>query len=418
MDNETYGLLRSTVRRFVNERLIPAEDQVEREDAVPEDIVADMRDMGLFGLTVPEAYGGLGLNVQEEAGIIQELCRAALAFRSVIGTTVGIGSQGISTFIRPSLQWQPTDELDMILRYEYFDGEADSPAAQSHTNGSGVPGAFVNFDRDSHKFSQDETGYSDGDAHFLSFELNWNVGDEGTITNIFGYRESTIDARLDVDAQPIWLFHAPAWVESEQYSNELRYNTVIADRANVTTGVYYFTNEIENHERRELLGVATGNVAPAAQLDGGGLYEVETYAAFGAVDFDLSDTWVLTAGLRYTYEEKEAHIASLSKNINNPCNIVEPSASEPVCDFDFVDSGDWSSWSPKLGVTWLMSEDTRLYAHWTRGYRSGGYNLRNTSFDPADTPGPFDEEQVDNYEVGYKASFGRGRLNAALFTTR
>lgn len=95
MDTETFELLRSSVRRFVNERLIPAEDRVEAEDAVPDEIVAEMRELGLFGLTVPEEYGGLGLSSLEESGVIQELGRASLAFRSVIGTTVGIGSQGI-----------------------------------------------------------------------------------------------------------------------------------------------------------------------------------------------------------------------------------------------------------------------------------------------------------------------------------
>lgn len=95
MDSPTYELLRTTVRRFVEERLVPLEDQVEDEDAVPDSIVADMRALGLFGLTIPEEYGGLGLNAEEEAGIVYELGRTALAFRSVIGSTVGIGSQGI-----------------------------------------------------------------------------------------------------------------------------------------------------------------------------------------------------------------------------------------------------------------------------------------------------------------------------------
>lgn len=95
MDAETYGLLRSAVQRFVTEKLVPNEDRVEQEDAVPEEIVAAMRELGLFGLSIPEEYGGLGLSMTEEAGVIRELGRAALAFRSVIGTTVGIGSQGI-----------------------------------------------------------------------------------------------------------------------------------------------------------------------------------------------------------------------------------------------------------------------------------------------------------------------------------
>ncbi|SFR89187.1 acyl-CoA dehydrogenase family protein [Sphingomonas jatrophae] len=95
MDIETFELLRSTVRRFVEERLIPAEDQVDHDDAVPPGIVQEMRDLGLFGLSVPEEFGGLGLTMSEEAAIIREITRASVAFRSVIGTTVGIGSQGI-----------------------------------------------------------------------------------------------------------------------------------------------------------------------------------------------------------------------------------------------------------------------------------------------------------------------------------
>ncbi|MFA7587402.1 MAG: acyl-CoA dehydrogenase family protein, partial [Novosphingobium sp.] len=65
MDSETFAQLRETVRRFVDERLIPNEDRVELDDAVPEEIVAEMRDMGLFGLTVPIEYGGLGLTLSE-----------------------------------------------------------------------------------------------------------------------------------------------------------------------------------------------------------------------------------------------------------------------------------------------------------------------------------------------------------------
>ena len=95
MDGETFGLLLETVRRFVDERLIPAEDRVEADDAVPDEIIAEMRALGLFGLSVPEQYGGLGLSMREESAIAFEFGRTAFAFRSVFGTTVGIGSQGI-----------------------------------------------------------------------------------------------------------------------------------------------------------------------------------------------------------------------------------------------------------------------------------------------------------------------------------
>ena len=95
MDSETFALLRETVRRFVNERLVPNEDRVEQDEAVPDEIIAEMRDLGLFGLSIPEDYGGLGLSMAEEAAVIFEMGRTAFAFRSVFGTNVGIGSQGI-----------------------------------------------------------------------------------------------------------------------------------------------------------------------------------------------------------------------------------------------------------------------------------------------------------------------------------
>jgi alkylation response protein AidB-like acyl-CoA dehydrogenase len=95
LDGETFDLLLDTIRRFVAERLRPLEGKIDRDDAVPEDVVQEMRDMGLFGLSIPEEYGGLGLSMAEEVRVALELGRTTPAFRSVFGTNVGIGSQGL-----------------------------------------------------------------------------------------------------------------------------------------------------------------------------------------------------------------------------------------------------------------------------------------------------------------------------------
>ncbi len=94
-DSETLDLLLDSVRRFVREVLVPAENEVAETDEIPPAIVQQMRELGLFGLTIPEAYGGLALTMEEEARVMIELGQTSPAFRSVIGTTVGIGSQGI-----------------------------------------------------------------------------------------------------------------------------------------------------------------------------------------------------------------------------------------------------------------------------------------------------------------------------------
>lgn len=95
LEQETLQQLLETVRRFVRERLVPNEERVAEEDAIPEEIVAEMRELGLFGLSVPEAFGGLGLAMAEEVQVAFELGQTSPAFRSLIGTNNGIGSQGI-----------------------------------------------------------------------------------------------------------------------------------------------------------------------------------------------------------------------------------------------------------------------------------------------------------------------------------
>ena len=95
LDPKTLDQLRDTVRRFVREQLIPLEHQVADDDAIPESVMNQMRELGLFGLTIPTEYGGLGLTMSEEVQIVFELSRTSPAFRSVIGTNNGIGSQAI-----------------------------------------------------------------------------------------------------------------------------------------------------------------------------------------------------------------------------------------------------------------------------------------------------------------------------------
>jgi acyl-CoA dehydrogenase len=95
LDAETFDALIETIRRFVAERLRPLEEKVAEEDEVPDEIVREMRDMGLFGLSIPEEFGGLGLTMSEEVRVALEFGRTTPAFRSVFGTNVGIGSQGL-----------------------------------------------------------------------------------------------------------------------------------------------------------------------------------------------------------------------------------------------------------------------------------------------------------------------------------
>ncbi len=138
IDTESFELLLASVQRFVRERLVPAENAVEEHDEVPADIVQDMKDMGLFGLSIPEEFGGIGLSMAQECRVAYELGHTALAFRSVFGTNVGIGSQGI---LMDGTEAQKQSILpkvatgELILSFALTEPDAGSDSAALKTRG-------------------------------------------------------------------------------------------------------------------------------------------------------------------------------------------------------------------------------------------------------------------------------------------
>ncbi|PLC51545.1 acyl-CoA dehydrogenase [Pollutimonas subterranea] len=136
LDQETFYLLKSTLQRFIQERLVPAENDVEEHDKVPDDIVDDMKELGLFGLSIPEEYGGIGLNMAQECEVAYELGRTALAFRSVVGTNIGIGSQGILMDGTPEQKAEYLPRIasgELIVSFALTEPDAGSDAAAIKT---------------------------------------------------------------------------------------------------------------------------------------------------------------------------------------------------------------------------------------------------------------------------------------------
>lgn len=325
-----------------------------------------------------------------------------------------------TTLIRTSAKFTPGNDFELLLKYENGTTNGDGPAGQSHTNGSGVDGQFQNFDRDSFDFSIDEGGFNDAEWDQFSARADLDVGfGNGTITNIFGYRNYTQFGKSDIDASPAWLFHANVATDHTQYSNEIRYNgQFMDDRLDLTTGVFYFTQDLLYGEQRDLLGIATGGVSPALTQDGGGIQESETVGVFAAADFQLTDKLSVNGGIRYSDEQKDVQIASLVANVNDPCFIVEGDPrSDRACAFDFNDTFKTSNWSPKVGLGYEVNDELRVYGHWSRAFRAGGYNFRNTAADTVNFgPGPFQDERVDSFEIGFKSEPVLGaRVNGAVF---
>ena len=124
------------MRRFVREKCVPIEAKVGDEDRVPDAIIAEMRELGLFGLSIPEEYGGLGLTMEEEVLVAFELGHTSPAFRSVFGTNVGIGSQGLVMFGNEAQkdEWLPRlASGEIVTSFALTEPEAGSDAASVRT---------------------------------------------------------------------------------------------------------------------------------------------------------------------------------------------------------------------------------------------------------------------------------------------
>ncbi len=135
-DAEIRQALIEQVRRFVTEKCIPLEAQVGETDEVPQTIVDEMKQLGLFGLAVPEAFGGLGLDMETECLVALELGRTSPAFRSVAGTNIGIGSQALVLFGTDEQKQKYLPGIasgDLISSFALTEPEAGSDAGSLST---------------------------------------------------------------------------------------------------------------------------------------------------------------------------------------------------------------------------------------------------------------------------------------------
>jgi acyl-CoA dehydrogenase len=144
-DQQTLDAFVSTVRDFVQNRLVPAERTVGETDRIPEAILAEMKAMGLYGLSIPEAYGGLGFTVEEEVILAFELGQTSPAFRSAFGTNIGIGSQAL---VMDGTEAQRAHYLprmatgELIGSFALTEPEAGSDAASVKTTADPAPGGY------------------------------------------------------------------------------------------------------------------------------------------------------------------------------------------------------------------------------------------------------------------------------------
>jgi iron complex outermembrane recepter protein len=303
--------------------------------------------------------------------------------------------EGETRYLRPSISFQPDSDLKITLIGEFntFDGD-------------GVISKNISLrdSLDDHQLATDIDGKAEYTVKHLVADIDWGLS-VGDLRIIAGWRDTVVKGELDGDGQPNPApkvhSNAPWETLQDQLSLEVRYFTPVTSRADLTVGLYYFDQGVEYTESRTLnLGYPSD-----VYLGAGAELDHSSYAVFAQSDISLSDEWTLTLGTRYTSEDKDAKIASFGS-----CDEVGRN-----CSYDFVDDDSWSFVSGNIALKWQFAESAQLFSSWTRSFRSGGFNLRNTL---PSVPGPYNEEQVDALEFGLKSDIADGkiRFNASVFS--
>ncbi|BDI60011.1 TonB-dependent receptor [Qipengyuania nanhaisediminis] len=302
--------------------------------------------------------------------------------------------------------------LTLTGKVDYFDSEGDGPAAQNR----GI------FSRNSFDFAIDNRGSYTNETLNTSLTAELDIG-PGTLTNIFGYRDYSATTDADIDSTPNFLFHSNTETEQDQISNELRY-AVSTDGFDLTVGGFFFDQSIAYTEVRDI------PVSTPLTFYGGGAQDHEVLGAFANGNLFITDELSVIAGIRWSQETKDAAVTYVRPR--PACSVVEgtcptsgTNAFIPTENNGFTDRVRFTNWSPKLGLQYEFLTG-QVYAHWTRGYRSGGYNFRITNANAFEAialaPGgsfSFDEERVDNYEIGgkFQTEDGAFTLNMAAYVT-
>jgi iron complex outermembrane receptor protein len=321
-----------------------------------------------------------------------------------------------SNAVRAALAWDPAANLRVDLTADYSKDDAGLTVGQATNSLTYLAGGVVypvasplpeyNFQTRTTPGLPNETRLETWGA---SARVAWDLSDALTLKSITSYRELRTDDYIDFDATQLEIADALVAVDQNQVSQELQL-TYASGPVTAVGGLYYLKEEVSSHQESyddDLLGPAFANSGFLRTINDS--LETTSKAAYGNVSYAVTEALRLSAGVRYTKEEKNyrrttSTFYSLLPAFNATYNFNPP-------------TGEYDDTSIMLSADYQLNEDAMVYARYAQGFKSGGFNGRaNSAADSTE----YDPETADTFEVGAKTTYwdNRFRLNLAAFFTK
>ncbi len=338
---------------------------------------------------------------------------------------------------RTILRAKPSDGFELILSGDYTRqrnaltlGYATAPLLQTSLFPAGIKTLVPAepYGRYDYKASTSFKG-NEGqrlDHWGVSLTANWDLNDQFTLSSITAYRKLRPDLFIDIDATQAELGDVFVGLDQHQFSQEVQLKWDMGKFKGVL-GVYYLNENVASHQEAfadDLFTFLGGPVTFTRLIDDE--QNTKSYAAFGQATYDFTDQLSLTAGLRYTKEDRRynrftttiSNQAFLNNvNFRFPDNLPAPLNASDTASFD--------AWTPMVTLSYKPTPDSLVYASASRGFKSGGFNGRANSLNDLTlvvNGAPtlvtrFEPEKVWTYEGGAKASLlgGKVRLSGDVF---
>ncbi len=344
-------------------------------------------------LDVKAAVGGpIG---GENSGLLARVAVASLN-RDGFGENINTGQPASDKEInalRLNLGGYSHDDFDFQFSFDWMDDKSGVRAAQMLATNRFAPTLAPLNDR--YDVRNGMSNVNNTEMKGVSAVVNWRPNENWAVKYVAAKRESDTETNIDFDTLPNKIADVKAFYSDEQVSHELQVNYDAGGRYRGVVGLYAFDGEAGGRVLNNFFNLLFGDTQ--------GKVLTESVAIYADWTFDLTDALKLDVGARYTDEDKSARVLNRGYSDATFTRPISTAA-------NFDKSINFENFSPKVSLDYQVNDNVMIYGLASRGFKSGGYNIRAQAVAVPRSAEPFDDEQVDSFEVGSKMSFFDQRL--------